>query len=168
MNIAFNYVYKKDICLKTTFLKLFIPEIALFSGRIGAQWFKTRLSCVLLKKNIKFTFNSFKTTTSLISTHLRNDHDFSWYISKGKQQHRHMFTYSYVGMRKNVNNWNKIFLFITVFTFFYRLAHRRCFIKSSHLKWFRFSCIQQARFHLCILNLFIFLFPSIVVANQIF
>lgn len=37
---------------------------------------------------------------------------------KGKQQHRHMFTYSYVGMRKNVNNWNKIFLFITVFTFF--------------------------------------------------
>lgn len=82
MNIAFNYVYKKDICLKTTFLKMFIPEIALFSGRIVAQWFKTRLSCVLLKKNIKFTFNSFKTTTSLISTHLRNYNDFSWYISK--------------------------------------------------------------------------------------
>lgn len=77
----FLAVYKKDIYLKTTFLKMFIPEIALFSGRIVAQWFKTRISCVLLKKNIKFTFNSFKTKTS---THLRNYHDFSWYISKGE------------------------------------------------------------------------------------
>lgn len=63
---------------------MFIPETALFSGRIVAQWFKTRLSSVLLKKNIKFTFNSFKTNISLISTHLRNDHDFSWHISKGE------------------------------------------------------------------------------------